>query len=188
MDLITLILIALGLAADAFAVSITNGIYSNKINKRSALYTGFIFGLFQALMPVIGFYLGKTFFAIIHRYQHWAALFLLGAIGINMLTEAMKNRNNTEEYKKEDIFNIKSLIVQGIATSVDAMAAGVSFAALEIHILPAALLIGIITFYCCFLGVYIGKIFGSLLGIRARFVGGIVLLLIGIKIFIEAYL
>ena len=188
MDFFTLILIALGLTADAFAVSITNGICSIKINKKHALHTAVTFGLFQALMPVIGFFLCKNFFTFIHRYQHWAALLLLAIIGINMLVDAVNDRKNPEQIVKEDVFTTKNLILQGIATSIDAMAAGVSFAALDIHIMSASLLIGIITFFFCFAGVYIGRIFGLLLGIRARFVGGAILLLIGVKIFLEAYL
>ncbi|MDF2943939.1 MAG: hypothetical protein K0S01_2797 [Herbinix sp.] len=186
MDFITLALLALGLSADAFAVSVTNGMCGGKVTKRHAFYTAFTFGFFQALMPVLGFTLGRTFSDIVSRYQHWIALFLLGAIGVNMLVEAMKDwRNTLEVCSTKNIFTPRNLIIQGIATSIDALAAGVSIAVLNINIFSAALLIGAITFLCCTIGVYIGKKFGSLLGLRARLVGGLVLILIGLKIFIE---
>ena len=185
MDFITLLLLALGLAADAFAVAVTNGICSHKITKKDAYKTAFIFGFFQALMPVLGFILGKTFSEIICLYQHWVALLLLGAIGINMLTEAYKDRKNPNEANITNVFTPKNLIMQGIATSIDALACGVSLAVMQINIFYSASLIGLITFFCCILGVYIGKKFGTLLGLRARLVGGCILLLIGLKIFIE---
>jgi Predicted membrane protein len=186
MDFVTLILLALSLAADAFAVSITNGICSNKITFQNAFATGLTFGIFQATMPVLGFLLGNSFSEAVHRYQHWIALFLLGTIGINMLVESAKERVQIEENTSAaDVFRINNLILQGIATSIDALAAGLSFAVLDLNIFAAALTIGIVTFCSCLLGVYIGKIFGSLLGIRAKLVSGIVLLLIGLKLFIE---
>lgn len=188
MDVITLLFLALGLSADAFAVSVTNGICCRKINCKNAILTGITFGFFQALMPVIGFFLGRAFFDVIHRYQHFAALLLLGAIGINMLSDAIKSIHSEEVSRKDDIFTAKNLVLQGIATSIDAMAAGVSFAVLQINILYSSLLIGAVTFLCCFLGVYIGRLFGALLGASARLVGGSILILIGLKIFIEAYL
>lgn len=188
MDIITLLLLALGLSADAFAVSITNGICSNRINRKNALLTGFIFGLFQAFMPILGFILGRTFSDIVHHYQHFVALFLLGAIGFNMLNDAVKSIQPEGAEQNTAIFSMKNLILQGIATSIDAMAAGVSLAVLEINIFHASFLIGAVTFFCCYLGVFIGRLFGSLLGFKARLVGGIILILIGLKIFIEAYI
>jgi putative Mn2+ efflux pump MntP len=186
MDFITLILLALGLSADAFAVSVTNGMCSRIITKKNALATAVTFGFFQGLMPLLGFILGKSFTEIISRFQHWLALFLLGAIGINMLVDAVKESKQPEEScKGKIIFTAKNLIIQGIATSIDALAAGVSFAVLKINIVSASLLIATVTFFCCALGVYIGKKFGALLGIRARLVGGIILIVLGLKIFIE---
>lgn len=185
MDFLTLVLLALGLSADAFAVAISNGICSSKVTKKEAFSTALSFGFFQGLMPVLGYVLGKTFSDIICRYQHWVALFLLGAIGINMLVEAIKEWKHPESSCNTNIFTVKNLVLQGIATSIDALAAGVSLAVLSINIISSSLLIGLITFILCALGVYIGKKFGSLLGIRARFVGGSILLLIGIRIFIE---
>ena len=186
MDLLTLIFLALGLSADAFAVSVTNGMYSNKVTRKNVLMTAITFGFFQALMPILGFTLGKTFSDFVCRYQHWIALFLLGAIGINMIVEAIKEWKHPEDTCPTiNVFSAKNLSLQGIATSIDALAAGVSFAVMKINIISSALLIGAITFFCCTLGVYIGRKFGSILGIRARLAGGIVLLLIGSKIFIE---
>lgn len=186
MDFVTLLLLALGLSADAFAVAVTNGICSRKVTKRNALATALTFGIFQGAMPVLGFFLGKTFSDIVSRYQHWIALFLLGAIGVNMLVDAIKELKNPEtSCGLKEIFTPKNLIMQGIATSIDALAAGVSLAVMKINITISALLIGMVTFLCCSLGVYIGKKFGSLLGLRARLFGGIILLIIGLKIFVE---
>ncbi len=186
MDFITIVLLALGLSADAFAVAVTNGICSKNVTKKDALITAFTFGFFQALMPVLGFTLGITFSDFVSRFQHWIALFLLGAIGINMMSEVIKDWKSTEAAcPLTNIFTAKNLIMQGIATSIDALAAGVSLAVLDINIFTSASLIGLITFCCCTLGVYIGKKFGTLLGLRARLVGGIILVALGLKIFIE---
>lgn len=187
MDIITLVLLALGLSADAFAVSVTNGMCSKKVTKRHALLTALTFGLFQAFMPVLGYILGNTFADFVFRFQHWIALILLGAIGVNMLSDALKEWKSTdgEVCSTINIFNAKNLILQGLATSIDALAAGVSIAVLNINILTSALIIGVITFLLCTVGVYIGKRFGTMLGFRAKVLGGIVLIGIGARIFIE---
>lgn len=186
MDLITRILLAFCLSADAFAVSISNGMCSAKITGKNVAATAFTFGAFQGSMPVLGFLLGKSFADIISRYQHYVALLLLGAIGINMLAETVKEHKNPETVCKDrNIFTVKNLLVQGVATSIDALAVGVSLAALRANITTTSLLIGSITFLVCAFGVYIGRKFGALLGLRARLGGGILLIAIGIKIFIE---
>ncbi len=187
MDFLTLVLLALGLAADAFAVSVTNGMCSSRVTKRHALLTALTFGFFQALMPVLGFALGNSFANIVFRIQHWIALLLLGAIGANMLLDALKESKSAEgeECNTLNIFQAKSIILQGLATSIDALAAGVSIAVLNISILASALTIGVITFLLCTIGVYIGKRFGAILGFRAKVLGGIVLIGIGVRIFIE---
>jgi putative Mn2+ efflux pump MntP len=186
MGLPALILLALGLSADAFAVSVTDGICSSKVTKKDAAITALTFGFFQALMPVLGYFLGTTFSGFVSRYQHWIALLLLGAIGLNMLTEAIKDWKHPElACPTTKIFTVKSLVTQGIATSIDALAAGVSLAVLNINIITSALLIGLITFVCCAIGVDIGKRFGTLLGLRARLIGSVILILLGLKIFIE---
>lgn len=186
MGVFTIILLALGLSTDAFAVAVSNGIYSKHITRKDALYNALTFGLFQGLMPVAGFTLGSTFHELVSLFQHWVALFLLGAIGINMLLDAWKDLKSSDEAcYGTNVFSVKNLAMQGIATSIDALAAGISFAVLELNIWITAILIAIITFFCCFLGVEIGKKFGSLLGTNARFFGGCILILIGVKIFIE---
>lgn len=185
MDLLTLILIAFGLATDAFAVSLSNGMCARRIAKKTILGTAFTFGFFQAMMPVLGYFLGCTFSEIVSKFQHWVALFLLGAIGINMLVDAIKDQRHPESCSTKEIFTVRNLLLQGIATSIDALAVGVGFAVMNVNILTSALAIGIITFVCCAFGVYIGRKFGSLLGIRARLFGGILLIFIGLRIFIE---
>lgn len=186
MNLLTVIMVAFSLSADAFAVAVTNGICVSKLRIRHVLATGLIFGCFQGFMPLLGYVLGKAFSDIIFRYHHFIALFLLSIIGINMLLEVYKEKKYPEEpCKVNDIFTPKNLILQGIATSIDALAAGVSFAAMKVSILPSSVLIGSITFLFCFTGVYIGKRFGTLLGVRARVIGGILLILIGLRIFFD---
>lgn len=186
MDLLTQILLGFCLATDAFAVSITNGICSCKITKRNIFATAITFGAFQGIMPVLGYTLGNSFTDVISRYQHFIALFLLSAIGLNMIVDAVKDVKHPDgECVSKSIFTAKNLIIQGIATSIDALAVGVSLAAIDANITTTSILIGIITFLCCALGVYIGRKFGVLLGIRAKFGGGILLILIGIKIFLE---
>ncbi len=188
MDSFALILIALSLSADAFAVAVTNGICSDKITKYNLLATAFTFGFLQGLMPILGFTLGRGFSDIICRYQHYVALFLLAAIGINMIVEAIKERKQPEALcPVRNVYTAKNLLLQGLATSIDALAVGVSYAALQVNIFFAAILIAAVTFLCCALGVYIGRRFGNLLGIRARLIGGILLLLIGFRIFLEHF-
>lgn len=186
MDLLTQILLGFCLSADAFAVSITNGMCSKRITQRNVFSTAVTFGAFQAIMPVLGFTLGCTFTEIISKYQHYIALFLLGAIGLNMVVDAVREYKHPENVcGTKNIFTVGNLLLQGIATSIDALAVGVSLAAINANIATTSLLIGIITFSCCALGVYIGRKFGMLLGIRAKLGGGILLILIGVKIFIE---
>ncbi len=189
MDFLTLFLLAIGLTADAFAVSMTNGICRKKVTKRYAFANGIIFGFFQALMPMIGFILGNSFSEVVHLYQHWIALILLGGIGINMLIDAFKeSKNPTIPMPMSQFLKIKTLFIQGIATSIDALATGVGFAVLDINIIVASLTIGLVTFCFCFVGVYFGRMFGVLLGVRAKFAGGIILILIGLKIFLESFI
>jgi putative Mn2+ efflux pump MntP len=183
MDFITLVLLALGLSADAFAVAVTNGMYNSRVTKKHALLTAFLFGFFQALMPTLGFSLGRGFYDFICRYQHWVALILLGAIGINMLVDTYHEWKHSEQRvcSPRNVFTIRNLLLQGIATSIDALAAGISIAAMNVQILYAASVIGSITFLCCFFGVLLGKRFGSLLGLKAKLLGAFIILGIGIK-------
>ena len=186
MDLLTQIILSFCLATDAFTVSVTNGMCSCKVTKQNVITTALTFGLFQGIMPILGFILGNSFTNAISKYQHFIALFLLAAIGINMIVEAVRETKNPEGIcNNKNIFTAKNLIIQGIATSIDALAVGVSLAAIDANITTTSLLIGSITFLCCAFGVYIGRKFGLLLGIRAKFAGGILLILIGIKILVE---
>jgi len=186
METLTLLLIALGLSMDAFAVSVSNGLCFKNFNKNQAFLASLSFGIFQGLMPTIGYFAGTLFFNTISRLDHWIALILLGYIGLNMIIDARKElkQKNSNLCEPKD-YNIKTLFLQSIATSIDALAVGISFAALKINILIAALSICIITFICCLIGSFIGQKFSSLLQEKAKIFGGIILIFIGLKIFLE---
>lgn len=186
MDILTQILLSFCLATDAFAVSISNGICSIKITRKNVITTALTFGLFQGIMPIIGYLLGNGLTGIISKFQYFVALFLLSAIGLNMIVDAVKENKNPEGLcNSTNVFSAKNLILQGIATSIDALAVGISLLAIDANITATSIIIGSITFVCCAFGVYIGRKFGVLLGIRAKFGGGILLILVGIKIFAE---
>jgi len=184
MDFITLLLLSVGLAMDAFAVSISNGICFQKIGKKEVFLTAFMFGLFQGIMPVLGFFAGQTFSIYIEKIDHWIALALLSFIGGKMVYEAVKEMRNKEKAVCE-LFSFKLLFIQAIATSIDALAIGVSFAAMRVEIWSASGAIALITFICCIIGVLIGKKFGEILKQRAEIFGGSLLILLGAKIFFE---
>ena len=186
METLTLFLIALGLSMDAFAVSVSNGLCFKNFKKSQAFISSISFGIFQGLMPTIGFFAGTLFFDVISKLDHWIALILLGYIGTNMIIDSIKElklKNAISEDSKE--YTLKTLFLQSIATSIDALAVGISFAALNINILTAALFICIVTFVCCIIGSLIGKKFGHLLQEKAKIFGGIILIFIGLKIFVE---
>ena len=185
MGVITIILISIGLAMDAFAVSISNGMCFKEFKRKDAFATALTFGLFQGIMPVLGYLVGSAFLDTISFLDHWIALFLLGAIGINMISEGIKAYKNPNESCKTTAFSIKLLLVQGVATSIDALAVGISFAVTKTNIGIAALSIGVITFCCCLLGTFLGKRFDKLFKDKAEIFGGCILILIGLKIFIE---
>ncbi len=185
MSVITIILISLGLAMDAFAVSVTNGMCYKKLSKLDMFLTVFTFGAFQAVMPLLGFLFGNVFLETIVFLDHWIALFFLGAIGVNMIQEGVKSAQNVEDDCISMDFTYKLLIMQGIATSIDALAVGISFAVTKSNIIFAASSIGIITFLCCSFGIFLGKRFDSLLKDKAELFGGSILIFIGIKTFIE---
>ena len=175
---------------DAFAVSIGNGLTMKKSSFRSALVIAFSFGLFQAFMPVAGFFLGSAFENVIKEFDHYIALVFLGFIGGKMIFDGIKEigeRKKGEE-TEEKIFKLSfgTLIIQAVATSIDALIVGVSFAALpDVNIWTAVSFIGVITFVISLLGVFFGKKFGRLLGSKAEVFGGIILVGIGVKVFIE---
>lgn len=183
MGITELILIGIGLSMDAFAVSVTNGLCCKDIKIGKTLMTGVCFGGFQGLMPLIGYFLGIGFAKYITAFDHFIALILLGFIGGQMIFESLKK---DEDEKKSGCLTAKMLFMQGVATSIDALAVGVSFAALNgVNIAFAATAICFITFAFSIAGVYIGKRFGTMLNNKAQLAGGIILVGIGIKIFIE---
>lgn len=180
MGILEIALIGVGLAMDAFAVSICKGLSMKKLNLKKAIIIGLYFGIFQALMPTLGYFLGKGFENLVVSIDHWIAFVLLSFIGIGMIKEAFKD----EEEINDDI-SLKTMLILSIATSIDALACGITFAFLRVNILLAVLLIGIITFTISVLGVYIGNKFGDKLEKKAKLLGGIILIGIGLKILIE---
>ena len=159
MDILSIILIGIGLAMDAFAVSLAKGMCLNKkYIKVYAFKLAFFFGFFQALMPFIGYYCGVQFASYIQKVDHWVAFILLGIVGIHMIKEAATSKKEEEVC----LISYKNIIVLAIATSIDALAIGVSFAFLNVNIIHAVVMIGIITFILCFIGVFFGKKIGSL--------------------------
>ncbi len=185
MGIMMLFLTALGLSMDAFAVSITNGMTIRDAKAREASAIGLAFGLFQALMPVIGYAAGQVFTEYVQHFDHWIALVLLGFIGGKMVYEGIRECRCPEATPVRKKLGMRMLVVQAVATSIDALAVGVSFAFLNINIISAALFIGVTTFICSFIGVFIGKKCGCMLGVKAEILGGVILVLIGLKIFIE---
>ncbi len=185
MDIITLLLLGVGLSMDAFAVSISNGMCYTNFDKKHALITSLSFGVFQALMPIIGFFAGNLFSTAIQAADHWIALILLSFIGGKMLVDAIGEIRHPEECVCSRPIDFKTILLQAIATSIDALAVGVSLALIQVNIVSASSAIGLITFICCMIGTFIGKKFGSLLKEKAEIFGGLILIGIGIKIFVE---
>ncbi|UPA31948.1 manganese efflux pump MntP family protein [Terrisporobacter glycolicus] len=171
---------------DAFAVSVTKGMTIRKITSFISFKIAFFFGLFQGLMPFIGWFVGIRFQIYIQAVDHWIALFLLSFIGLKMIFEAYEDSNNPEiTVTCDDELDNRELIILSIATSIDALAVGISFAFLNVHIIPLCLSIGLITFVLCFLGVMIGKFLGPVFKNYSQIIGGIILILIGINILNE---
>lgn len=181
MGFLSILLIAVGLSMDAFAVSVAKGLAVAKVRPRHALLAGVWFGGFQALMPVVGYLLASSFSAIVVSIDHWIAFALLSFIGLNMIREAVWG---DEESGDED-FGPRKMFLMAVATSIDALAVGVSMAFIGVDIVAAVLSIGVVTFLFSFAGIYLGRSVGSKLGKKAGILGGIVLIFIGIKIFIE---
>ena len=181
MTFVELLLIAIGLSMDAFSVSICKGLTTKTFSWRMALVCGLWFGFFQALMPIIGYFLGAQFQEMIEAYDHWIAFGLLFLIGANMIREAVWG---TEE-EQDGSLGFKTMFLLAIATSIDALAVGVSFACIQVKLWSSVLIIGITTFLFSVLGVKIGNVFGSKYEKSASIVGGIILILIGLKILLE---
>ena len=181
MGAIEILLISIGLAMDAFAVSVCKGLAMKKMSWKKAIIIGLYFGAFQAIMPTIGFSLGTTFERFITNVDHWIAFILLVGIGINMVKEAF----NKESENRNDNVDMKTMLVLSIATSIDALAIGITFACLKIHIVMPVITIGLITFIISVIGVKIGNQFGDKYGKKAEIMGGVILILLGIKILLE---
>ena len=181
MNTIELFLLALGLSMDAFAVSVCKGLSLGHIRLRHMLIAGAWFGGFQALMPALGYFLGSFFSVYIVQYNYWISCLLLILIGGNMIREAVSG----EEEKEDDDFGVRTMVLMAIATSIDALAVGITFAFLNVSILPAAGIIGVTTFVISAAGIYIGAFFGSRFQKWAELAGGIILILIGLKILLE---
>jgi putative Mn2+ efflux pump MntP len=183
MAFLTLLLLAISLSADAFAVAVGTGISQRHIRSRDALQMAFSFGFFQAIMPIIGFAVASLFAEQIMDYDHWIAFLLLGYIGANMIHEWWSSES--EWGQERDVFSIRSLIVLGVATSIDALAVGVSLTASVTSIYFPALMIGVITFVLSWVGIEFGKKWWAKIWKNAEIVGGLILIGIGTKILIE---
>lgn len=180
MSLPSLFIIAVGLSMDAFAVSICKGLSMPKMKWKNALLAGIYFGGFQALMPLIGYFLGSRFESYITSVDHWIAFILLGIIGLNMIKESRECAECLD-----DSFQVKTMLVLAIATSIDALAVGITFAFLRVDIVPAVCFIGVVTFVISIAGIKIGNVFGSKYRSRAELVGGVILIAMGFKILFE---
>lgn len=170
---------------DAFAVSVCKGLNMHKISYRHGTIIALFFGVFQAIMPLIGWILGKQFKQYIVSFDHWIAFILLAFIGGKMLWEAVRGENGDDATSCHDILDLKELTILAVATSIDALAVGITFAFLQVSILPAVSLIGLTTFVISFIGVVIGNRFGNRFGKKAELAGGVILILIGLKILLE---
>ena len=179
-----LALIAIGLSMDAFAVSLCKGLCMKKLNYRQGAMIALFFGGFQMMMPLLGWVLGKQFERYITTVDHWIAFVLLACIGGKMIWEAMHDGND-ETCPVDERLDYKQLLVMAIATSIDALAVGITFAFLQTPIIPAVIQIGVVTFVLSFGGVVIGFRFGTRFKRKAEIGGGIVLVLIGLKILVE---
>ena len=181
MGILELFILAIGLSMDAFAVAICKGLSVQKLEIKHMLIVGAYFGGFQALMPAIGYLLGSQFEHLIVSVDHWIAFFLLLFIGGNMIKESRE----TDVEDLDDDFGFKTMLLLAIATSIDALAVGVTFAFLRVDIVAAVLFIGCITFICSAIGVKLGNVFGAKYKSKAELAGGVILILIGTKIVLE---
>lgn len=181
MSLITLFITAVGLSMDAFAVSICKGLAMKKLSWKKAIIIGLWFGGFQALMPVIGYLLGTRFESYVNFIDHWIAFVLLSLIGASMIKEAL----SAAEESVNDSVDAKTMFLLAIATSIDALAVGVTYAFLQVQIVPAVTFIGVITLILSIVGVKIGNVFGTKYKAKAEITGGVILILMGVKILLE---
>lgn len=182
---IELLLMGVGLAMDAFAVSICKGLAMRKVNKKQAVVIGLFFGGFQALMPFIGWLLGSQFESYITSIDHWIAFILLGFIGGKMIVEALKPEETVEIKEMDAPLDLKEMLLLAVATSIDALAVGITFAFLDYPIVEAISIIGITTFCISVGGVYVGNFFGNKYKNKAEFAGGLILVIIGLRILLS---
>lgn len=182
MEIVEILLLGISLAMDAFAVSICKGLSMKKINWKKGIIIGLYFGIFQALMPMIGYFCGSAFESFVTSIDHWITFILLLLIGGNMIKESL---GKEESENCNDNVNFKTMIVLAIATSIDALAVGITFAFLNVNLLLAVSLIGIITFIISLIGVKLGNKFGSKYEKKAQIAGGVILIIIGLKILLE---
>jgi len=178
---ITIILIALSLAMDSFSVSIAMGMANKTFKIYKALTVGLFFGFFQALMPIFGWLAGQSIAEYVYSFDHWIAFALLTLIGVKMIYESITDKPNSFL----EAYTIKLILILSIATSIDALAVGFSFSFLDISIFIPSIIIGIVAFLMSFFGVYIGKRFGKILKNRIEILGGLILIIIGLKILID---
>ena len=182
MSFLELFLIALGVSMDAFSVSVCKGLTTKRFSLKMALTCGLWFGTFQALMPVVGYFLGSQFAYYVASVDHWIAFGLLFLIGANMIREAVAGKENS---KQTNALDFKTMLLLAIATSIDALAVGVSFSCIEVELWASVAIIGLTTFVFSVLGVKIGNVFGTKFKKNAEVFGGIILILIGLKILLE---
>lgn len=182
MSMFTLFVTAVGLSMDAFAVSICKGLAMKKLSMKKALVIGLWFGGFQALMPAVGYLLGSRFEQYVTAIDHWIAFVLLALIGANMIKEAL---SKDESCEANDSVDIKTMFLLAVATSIDALAVGVTYAFLQVAIVPAVSFIGVTTLLLSIIGVKIGNVFGMKYKSRAELTGGIILIVMGLKILLE---
>ena len=182
MSIWEILLLGVGLSMDAFAVSICKGLSVKKVKWQHLLCVGAYFGIFQALMPTLGYFLGTTFSNLIDQFDHWVAFILLAIIGVNMVREALSK----DDDETNDDFGFKTMLLLAIATSIDALAVGITFALLpDVNVPLAVCLIGVTTFVCSAAGLKVGNLFGLRYKAKAELAGGIILILIGLKILLE---
>lgn len=188
MNFFELFIIANGVSMDAFAASICKGLSLKKFNFKMAIIVGLFFGIFQAVMPLIGYFLGIQFKNQITSIDHWIAFFLLVIIGINMIRESRKGMNDGKrenKHQEQSLINYREMFILAFSTSIDALAVGVSFAFLNVQIVPAVIFIGIVTFLMSIIGVKVGNVFGTKYKSKAELTGGIILILMGFNILLE---
>ena len=180
-----LLFLGIGLAMDAFAVAVCKGLAMRKVNKKQAVVIGLFFGGFQALMPFIGWVLGSQFESYITSVDHWIAFALLGLIGGKMIFEALKPEEDVEIAEMDAPLGLKELLVLAVATSIDALAIGITFAFLDYPIVEAVTIIGVVTFFIAIGGVYAGNFFGNKYKRKAELAGGVILVLLGLRILLS---